>query len=332
MSQTAEPTDSPNRTRSLFDPLDHDDPRVEAARSAEARAYDAYGLDVTEHLVDVPSLALRVRVVEVGTGPPVVVVPGGVGYGVVWLPLLPELEGFRLLVVDRPGGGLSDGVDYRAASLATIATHSTAAVFDHFGLDRAPVLGNSMGGLWALRFALARPERVSALALLGCPALYPGTSAPVPMRLVTLPVLGPLLAETVVTANDAEGARKTWRVLGHPPETTTALPDAFAEAWYRMDQAPHAARSWVGLLRRAVRLRGARSDAAFTPADFRRVQSPALLVWASNDPFGSVELGRRGAEYFPDVTFHEVGIGHLPWLDEPETCGELVTAFVAQSA
>ncbi|WP_343125779.1 alpha/beta fold hydrolase [Salinigranum rubrum] len=201
-------------------------------------------------------------------------------------------------------------------------------MFDHFGLDEAPVVGSSMGGLWGLRFALAQPERVSALALLGCPALYPTTSAPVPMRLVTLPLLGPLLAATVMTAGDVDGARRTWRVLGHPEETTATLPDAFAEAWVRMDDLPHTTRSWVGLLRRAIRLRGARPEAAFRADDLRRVQSPVLLVWGRADPFGTVEQGRRGASFFPDATFHEVGVGHLPWLDDPETCGELVTGFL----
>ncbi|AUV83437.1 hypothetical protein C2R22_18790 [Salinigranum rubrum] len=104
MSQTTGPPDGQHRTSS-FDPLDHDDPRVEAARRAERRAYEAYGLGVTEQFVDVSALDLHVRVVEVGTGPPVVVVPGGVGYGAVWIPFLPELDGYRLLVVDRPGGG-----------------------------------------------------------------------------------------------------------------------------------------------------------------------------------------------------------------------------------
>lgn len=332
MSQTVGPSDSQTRTSALFDPLDRDDPRVEAARRAEAQAYEAYGLEYTEQFVDVPTLQLRVRVVEVGSGRPLVVMPGGVGYGVVWLPLLPELDGYRLLVVDRPGGGLSDGVDYRAESLSTIAVESTAAVFDHFDLDEAPIVGSSMGGLWALRFALARPECVTAIALLGCPALYPETSAPLPMRLVTLPVLGPLLAATVVKASDADGARKTWRILGHPEATVEGLPEAFAEAWYRMDHVPHVTRSWVGLLRRAVRLRGARPDAAITPDDLRRVSSPVLLVWGTADPFGTVEEGKLGAECFPDATFHEAGVGHLPWLDDSVACGELVTAFLAQSA
>jgi pimeloyl-ACP methyl ester carboxylesterase len=328
MSRTVGPGGDLHRTDSPTAPLDREDSRVEAARRAEARAYEEYGLDVTEHLVDVPTLGLCIRVVEIGVGPPVVVIPGGVGYGVVWMPLLPELDGYRLLVMDRPGGGLSDGVDYSSTSLSTIATESTAALFDHFELDDAPIVGSSMGGLWTLRFALAHPERVSAIALLGCPALYPETSAPFPMRLVTLPVIGKVLAAAVLQANDADDARETWGVLGHPDETTDGHSRAFAEAWHRMDQIPHCTRSWVGLLRRAIRLRGAVPEAAFTPADLQHVRQPVLVLWGSDDPFGTIEQGRRGAAHLPDAVFYEVGVGHLPWLDDPATCGELLCDFL----
>lgn len=308
--------------------LDRDDPRVRAARTAEARAYEHYGRDFEEHFVDVEALGGRVRVVEVGDGPPVVAIPGGTGNGLVWLPLLPELRGYTVYVVDRPGGGLSDGIDHRSNPLAREAATSTAGVFDHFGLDTAPVIGNSMGGLWALRFALAHPGRVSAIALLGCPALFPGTSAPLPMRLLSLPWVGELLVGRLLRTHDADDARETWGFLGHPSETAERLPPAFAEAWYRMDQVPGFERSWVSLLQSALRPWGAAPEAAFTPRDLRAVAAPVTLVWGREDPFGSVEQGREGAEFIPEAEFHEVGTGHLPWLDEPERCGELVRARI----
>lgn len=304
---------------------------VTAARAAERRVYEHYGLEFAEHTVDVPELDRRIRVVETGTGsgPPLVAVQGGIGHGVLWAPLLPELVDYRLLVVDRPGGGLSDGIDYRAFPLETIAASSTRALFDHFGLDEAPILGNSMGGLWALRFALAHPDRVAALALLGCPALFPDTSAPFPMRLMSLPVVGGSLVARLLQPDDVTDARETWHFLGHPDETAARLPREFDEAVFRMETLPTAHGSWTSLLRRALRLRGAHPGAAFTPADLRRVRSPVLLLWGRDDPFGTVEQGRRGAASLPDAAFHEVGVGHLPWLDEPATCGELVRGFLA---
>lgn len=146
-------------------PLDRDDLRVRTARPAERRGYEQYGLEFDEHFIDVETLGGRFRVLEVGTGPPVVLVPGGVGYGVQWLPLLPELSAYTTYVMDRPRGGLSDGIDHRALPLYTVAETSIAALYDHFAFGSVPLIGNSMGGYWSLRFALAHPDRAAAIAL-----------------------------------------------------------------------------------------------------------------------------------------------------------------------
>lgn len=92
------------RTEPIAYPLERDDSRVQAAREAEQRADEHYGVTGTDHFVVVPALETRIRVVEVGTGAPVVLIPGSFGYGVMWVPLLPKLEGNTLYVVDRPGG------------------------------------------------------------------------------------------------------------------------------------------------------------------------------------------------------------------------------------
>lgn len=308
--------------------LEQDDPRVRAAREAELNAYNRYGLTPTEHYINIAALGSRIRVVELGNGPPVVLINGGEGKGMMWLPLLPEFDEYSLYVMDRPGGGLSDGIDYRSAPLRQLAASSTLGLFEYFELESAPVFGNSMGGLWTLRFALAHPERVSAIGLLGCPALYPGTSAPVPMRIGSISVLSGFIVEKMMQASQVDDVRDGWKFLGHPKETRDNLPSEYAEAWYRMDVLPTYKPTWVGILQSALRLRGADPEAAFSPADLASIEVPVTLQWGSEDPFGSVEKGRAGARHFEESKFHEVGIGHLPWLDEPERCGELLLEFL----
>lgn len=85
--------------------LDHDDPRVQAARTAEQNACDQYGLDFSEHFIEIADLATRIRVVDVGERPTVVLIPGREGMGPIWLPLLPELREYTVFVMDRPGSG-----------------------------------------------------------------------------------------------------------------------------------------------------------------------------------------------------------------------------------
>lgn len=309
-------------------PLDRDSSGVEAARSAERAAYAHYGLEPAEHLVDLPELGCRLRVVEAGDGPPLVLIIGGEGTGLQWLPLLPELDDWTLYVVDRPGGGLSDGLDYRSVDLARAAASSTRAAFDELGIDAAPVLGNSMGGLWTLRFALEHPDRVTAIGLLGCPAVYPGTSAPLPMRIGSISLLSGIIVEKMMQPDQVEDVWDTMSFLGHPEATRRALPDELAEAWFRMNVLPTYKPTWIGILQSVLRLRGANPEAAFTAEDLRAIEAPVRLLWGSEDPFGSVEKGRAGASEFPEAEFHEVGIGHLPWLDEPAACGERIQEFL----
>lgn len=308
--------------------LDHEAQRVQRAREAEKMAYSFYGLDRREHYIDLPELASRIRVVEVGDGPPLVLICGGEGKGLPWLPLLPELEGFKLLVMDRPGGGLSDGADYLSIPLATLGTVSTLGLFDYFDLDAAPIVGNSMGGLWTLRFAQEHPGRVSSIGLLGCPALYPGTSAPLPMRIGSISALSGFIVDTVMQPDSPEDVRNGLSFLGQPKRTRDQLPDELIEAAFRIENLPTFKPTWVGILQRALRLRGAHPDAAFTAEDLRSIEAPVSLLWGTEDPFGSIGKGRTGAVEFSDAEVHEVGIGHLPWFDEPEECGNILNEFL----
>ena len=82
-----------------------------------------------------------------------------------WDRALPHLlRDFRTLRIDARGHGASDAPagDYRMADLAEDVT----AVMADAGVSRAPVAGVSLGGMVAMEFALAFPERVSALALI----------------------------------------------------------------------------------------------------------------------------------------------------------------------
>ena len=312
-------------------PLDRDDPSVGAARRAEAAAYDHYGLAFQQHFVEVPGLGGRLRVLEVGSGPPVVMIPGGVGYGVRWLPLLAELSGSTVYVMDRPGGGLSDGIDHGAMPLPDIAATSTGAVYDHFGLAGAPIVANSMGGYWSLRFAQARPRAASAIALLGCPATFPGEQLPPPARLMNLPLVGGLLVERILQPETPADVREGMRRQGHPASTAASLPEQLVEAAFRMERLPHYVRSWLSLLRAVTALVG-EPAAALRPADLASIEPPVQLIWGREDAFGGPEVGRAGAAHFPDAAFTVAGVGHLPWLDAPRECATLVADFLTDRA
>src|SRR5436309_6430941 len=129
----------------------------------------------------------HVHAIEAGNGKPLVLLHGSGPAALLFLPLLERLKDVRAIAVDRPGFGLSDPIDrplepYRASAIDTVTR-----ILDALGVARAALLGNSTGGAWALWFALAHPDRVSRLVLVGATPSLPGTHVPPPMLAVAAP-------------------------------------------------------------------------------------------------------------------------------------------------
>lgn len=311
-------TATPNR-----DPL-------EAAREAESAVWKQYDLSVSERFISVGESGRRVRVLECGnpTGEPLVLVQGGLGEAFGWASLMAELRDFRCITLDRPGGGFSDGVDFGEVDVRRLAVDVLEAVLDAVGIAKAAFVANSMGAWWSLHFATAGPARVSRLVLLGCPAVIVGTAAPLPMRLMSLPVLGRVLVESMVPGSPAK-ARGIPAFLGHPKEVGDRWSAAEAEAPYRFGNLPNFRRSWLTLVRRFLRLSGANPEMCISAEQLRAVTQPTLFVWGAHDPFGSAEAGRAAAALMPDARFEIFGVGHLPWWDDAAGCARFIRDFVS---
>lgn len=309
--------------------MDGSDARVRAARDAERRLFDHHGLEHEEHFVELADPALRIRVLEAGEGPPVLLVPGGVGDAWIFASLMERLEGVRMLAVNRPGGGLSEGVDHRLVDVRRLAVDTLSSVLDHFGLARPPLIGNSMGGLWSFWLALDRPDRVSALVQVGTPALILGTSAPLPMRLQSVPLLNRLMLRMMLPSTTEE-ARKLPTFLGHPAKVGERWPEAAVECAYHFPRLPTYRTAWLSLMERCLRLTGAEPDVQLGEGELEIVAQPTQLIWGRDDPFGSLDVARRAVDALPDAELHPVGVGHLPWLDDAERCGSLIGEFLEE--
>lgn len=75
---------------------------------------------------------------------------------------------------------------------------------------------------------------------------------------------------------------------------------------------------------------GAKPENRISAAQLKGVRQPVMLIWGSNDPFGSVKTGLGISKILPSAAFHVVeNGGHLPWLDDPAGCGRLTLDFLA---
>ncbi|MEO1061247.1 MAG: alpha/beta hydrolase [Actinomycetota bacterium] len=288
--------------------------------TAQAAVLERCGLEATSQEAAVPSLGARAHVLSCGTGPPVVLVHGIGVPAAAWAPLMARLHGFRLHAVDLPGHGLSDAGAMASAELRDAAVGFLRDVLDGLGLRRTVLLGSSLGSLWALWFATARPDRVTALVHVGCPALAPGTSAPLPMRLLSTPI-GPVLAR--IDGPSPAQVRRLARMVGEDP-----LDPEIADLLLETERRPELRPVFLSLLRRLLRLRGARPSAALTEEQLAAVAQPNLLVLGREDPTGGEVAGRRFVEALPDAELHLVDGGHAPWLRRADEVARIVSSFL----
>lgn len=101
---------------------------------------------------------------EAGSGPPLLLIPGFGGHAGAFAPQYAAFsKRYDVIAIDNRGAGRTSAPDepYSMAQMAADAV----ALLDHLGIERAHVLGTSMGGMIAQEMAIACPERVDALVL-----------------------------------------------------------------------------------------------------------------------------------------------------------------------
>jgi pimeloyl-ACP methyl ester carboxylesterase len=265
----------------------------------------------------------RVHVVEAGDGPPVVALHGSSTSSLSLMPLLERVDGVRVLAVDRPGFGLSESVHVPRERFRDAAVEFVDEVLDALDIDSCALAGQSMGGTWAVWYAHARPARVRRLALLSSSPLLPRTRPPAPLRLMTTPVIGDLLARV------KPNARMVLRFMASMGERDTVVryPDLI-DALVAAGRDPTAAAANLAELRAVISPLGFRRSARIHTDELSRLTVPMLLIWGDHDPVGAVEAARATAAAVPDAQLEVLPAGHVPHLGHPQRVSELLAAFV----
>jgi 2-hydroxy-6-oxonona-2,4-dienedioate hydrolase len=272
----------------------------------------------------------RVHLLEKGSGPEVVLLHGSGDSAGFFLPLLNEFQQVRALALDRPGMGLSDPVDLPRDGYRESAVGWLDQILDVLELDTATLLGHSGGGMWALWYALAHPERVARLIVIGPPAL-PNTRCPLPMRLAATPGLGALLSRLLPPSPKsvlqfAHYAAREGETLGRYPDLIDLMvavrrdpiADRVTSAELRVFLSPFA------LLSRS----GFRGRSRVQPDELRRVAMPTLVIWGEHERLGSADVARAATELIPYARLEVPPTGHAPWLGQPAQTAAAVIDFV----
>jgi pimeloyl-ACP methyl ester carboxylesterase len=245
---------------------------------------------------------------ELGSGPVLVLLHAGIADRTMWGDHLRPLAqaGYRAVALELPGFGEAPLPDGRYAPWAEVLE-----TMDELEIERAALVGNSMGADVALRVAVVAPERVEALVL--CSARAPGAEPSAELKAAWEAEMA------AFEQGDVEGAVA-----------------AVVDAWTLPD-APVALRDRVAAMqRRTYELQGedvevdeAPDPVEQDPAALAQLDVPALVMTGERDKPDFREGAEALARTLPHASHAVIeGAGHLAPLEAPESFRELLLRFL----
>ncbi|MEZ0362955.1 4,5:9,10-diseco-3-hydroxy-5,9,17-trioxoandrosta-1(10),2-diene-4-oate hydrolase [Mycobacterium sp. pUA109] len=222
---------------------------------------------------------------------------------------------FHVLAVDQPGYGLSDKRAEHPQFNRYAAT-ALKGLFDQLGLGRTPLVGNSLGGGTAVRFALDYPELAGRLVLMGPGGLSVNLFAPDP----------------------TEGVKK---LSAFSMEPTRENLEAFLKVMVYDKKliTPELVEQRFALASTPESLAAARAmGMSFSGADFElgmmwrevyRLRQPVLLMWGREDRVNPLDGALVAVKTIPRVQLHVFGqCGHWVQVEKFDEFNKLTADFL----
>jgi pimeloyl-ACP methyl ester carboxylesterase len=253
-------------------------------------------------------------------GDPVILLHGGGSSIEVWSYNIQALaQHHRVFAFDMVGSGLSDkpvvpySLDYQLQFLSTF--------LDTFDIQHTSLIGNSMGGSIALKFALQSPERVQKLGLVSSFGL--GREIDFSDRLLAaFPVIANL-----IPANRS-GVRWFLNSCVHHPKS---IPEEWIELSFQRFNLPGQREALMSLLTTNVNFWGVRHEAfSSIVQQLDRIKAPTLVMWGKQDTIIPVAHAYVAASKIPNSALHIFEqCGHWAQVEYSEAFNRLVSEFLA---
>ena len=216
---------------------------------------------------------------------------------------------FRVITMDNRDAGenLPETEPYAMVDLAG----DVVALLDALGIERASILGHSMGGYVALQFATNYPERLNKLVLVATSGLAGGA----------LGRPAPVYNEPSFIADPVERTRVRW-----PRMTGQGFFDTHPDLLEGLAEASRGNEMTFEMMAR-------QSDSAFMTHDARealpKITAPTLVIHGDLDQTIPISSGRRLAGAIPNAKLIEYqGVGHLPQFERLEEFNRDVLEFL----
>ena len=264
-------------------------------------------------------LDLNIHYNDCGDGAETVVMLHGSGPGASgWANFNRNIEplvaaGFRVILMDCPGWSKSDSI-VCTGSRSDLNARVLKGLVDALGLDRVHILGNSMGGHSAVAFALANPERVGKLVLMGG-----GTGGMSPF--VPMPSEGIKLLQGLYREPTIDNLKKMMNIFVYD---TSDLTEELFQA--RLDN----------MLNRRDHLENFVKSLDANPKQFPdfsprlgEIKAQTLVIWGRNDRFVPMDTGLRLIAGIANSELHVFnGCGHWAQWEHADKFNRMVLDFL----
>lgn len=269
--------------------------------------------------VDAGERRMRLHYHEAGEGEPVVLLHGGGPGASSWsnfgrnIAVLAQY--FRVIAIDQPGYGHSDKLAEHE-QYNRYSANAVLGLFNHLGIERAALVGNSLGGGTAVRFALDNPDRAGRLVLMGPGGLSVNLFAPDPTEGVKL--LGRFTAEPT-----RENMERFLRIMVHDQKLITEelIDERFAIA--SQPESLAAARAM------GKSFAGPDYELGMMWREVYKLRQRVLLIWGREDRVNPLDGALVALKQIPKVQLHVFGqCGHWAQVEKFDEFNRLTIDFL----
>jgi pimeloyl-ACP methyl ester carboxylesterase len=232
---------------------------------------------------------------------------------------------YTVHAIDLPGFGTSSK-PVRAAYDANYFGRHVLRFMDALSIDRAHLVGNSMGGRVAIEVGLLAPARTRTLSLLAPSMAWLRGRQWSPL----VRFLRPELAALPHALSSEQVRRRFWSMVASTDRVDPAVGDLAADEFLRTYRAGMARVAFFKAARNIYLEKPHGRDGFWTRLE--RLQPPALFIWGSEDRLVPARFSRHVEAILPDapqVVLAECG--HVPQVELPERTHELITAFIGSA-
>ena len=253
----------------------------------------------------------KIHYLEAGSGPAVILLHGLGGSSANWASNIgPLSQKYRVIVPDQIGFGRSDKpmINYRVATLVDFLN----GLYKELKIERASLVGNSLGGFTAAAFALAYPQKVDRIVLVDAAGFaFPKDADP---RLLN-----------ALNPSTREGVRQILSLIFYNKAMFTS--DAAVDTFYAQKIATGDGYTVQRFIESIVR------GEDILDGKLEAIKHPTLIIWGREDALTPLAMGERFKKELPNSELFIIEkCGHVPQMEKAAEFNAALMKFLGGSA